>query len=126
MLEAEVIIDLRGVTSYHTTVIEGFSRFIGDLAIEGRSEIKDSWSEISPSSPGQPPAVVTGHLDRSVEADLSQTKSFMAFIRANALYAAPLEFGTHKMAARPFFRPWVTKQDSAILVGKFKTGGYIK
>lgn len=126
MINSTVRIELRGMYRYHETVIEGFARFIGDVAEDGRTEIRDSWSDVSPSSPGQPPAVVTGFLDSSIEADKSQLKSFTAYIRANAEYSLPLEFGTHKMAARPFMRPWLHQQEDAKLAAKFKAGGYVK
>ena len=126
MITATVNVDLRGLYKYHDTIIEGLARFVGDLAEEGKDDIKGAWSPISPSSPGEPPAIDTGHLNASMEADLSQTKSFLATLRSNASYSADLEFGTRKMAARPFMRRWATAQDGNAIADKFMSGGYIK
>ena len=126
MMTMDVSIDTSGMFRYHETVIEGFSRFIGDLTEGGRDDIRASWSPVSPSSPGQPPAIDTGELDASMEADRSQVKSFTGYIRANAEHGAPLEFGASHMEPRPFMRPWVHKQSGDEIAKKFKNGGYIK
>jgi HK97 gp10 family phage protein len=54
------------------------------------------------SAPGESPATDTGALARSIVANVSgKTAEVVAAIE----YAAPLEFGTSKMAARPFMVP---------------------
>ncbi|MGL4640523.1 MAG: HK97-gp10 family putative phage morphogenesis protein [Shewanella sp.] len=55
------------------------------------------------SSPGQAPNADTHLLDRSIEA--TKTGPLTAESSANAPYAAALEKGTSKMAARPFMGP---------------------
>lgn len=55
------------------------------------------------SNPGEPPNADTHFLDRSIEATLTGPVS--AESSANAPYAAALEFGTSRMAERPFMRP---------------------
>ena len=53
----------------------------------------------SPSAPGSPPGVRTGHLRR----DWTMFSSAEVFgIESGAHYAGYLEYGTSKMAARPF------------------------
>jgi hypothetical protein len=80
-------------------------------------KIHQNWSENSPSAPGQPPAVVTGNLDRSVIIE-KQGRSFggqfasgkdasMWIIRIGAEYAGILEEGSTQMLARPFVLPAV-------------------
>jgi HK97 gp10 family phage protein len=54
------------------------------------------------SSPGQAPATDTGRLVSSIMADIT---GLTAEVSANVQYAAPLEFGTVNMAARPFLQP---------------------
>jgi len=54
------------------------------------------------SSPGQAPATDTGRLASSIMADIT---GLTAEVSANVQYAAPLEFGTVNMAARPFLQP---------------------
>jgi hypothetical protein len=51
------------------------------------------------SAPGDPPAPDTGILRQSVD---SEVIGRLGIVAANAEYAAPLELGTEKMAARPF------------------------
>lgn len=59
------------------------------------------------SSPGEPPNRDTGHLDTNIEA--AKTGPLEAETRSTASYAAALEFGTSKMAERPYMRPAVKK-----------------
>lgn len=56
-----------------------------------------------PSAPGQPPNADTHNLDRQIEAELVQP--LKAIVSSNARYAAALEFGTSKMAPRPYMMP---------------------
>lgn len=60
-----------------------------------------------PSLPGQPPNNDTGHLADSITA--ARTGLTEAEVSSNAGYSAALEFGTSKMAARPFMQPSAEK-----------------
>jgi HK97 gp10 family phage protein len=60
------------------------------------------------SLPGEPPNADTGGLDRSIE--VHQTGPMTVEVSANAPYAAALEFGTSKMAERPYMRPAVARK----------------
>lgn len=53
----------------------------------------------SPSAPGSPPGVRSGHLRRDWTMESNDS---MAAIESGAHYAGYLEGGTRKMAARPF------------------------
>lgn len=55
------------------------------------------------SAPGQPPNREWGGLDESIETNLVGPRR--AEVSANAPYAVALEFGTSKMAARPYMAP---------------------
>jgi hypothetical protein len=55
------------------------------------------------SAPGQAPAIDTGVLDRSI--DGYQFKPTEAVLVVNTRYAEYLEYGTARMAARPFAIP---------------------
>lgn len=55
------------------------------------------------SAPGEAPAIDTGNLVNSLETRKTGVGS--AVVEAGAEYAAALEFGTRKMAPRPFLRP---------------------
>lgn len=60
------------------------------------------------SAPGEPPANDHGFLANYINADIDYSE-LTANLRASAPYAVNLEYGTRKMAARPFFRPAVDK-----------------
>lgn len=59
------------------------------------------------SAPGQAPASDTGRLVNSIEFD--KLGMLSAAVGSHLVYALHLEYGTRKMAARPFFRPAVEK-----------------
>lgn len=59
------------------------------------------------SRPGEPPNRDTGHLDTNIEN--TRTAPLEAEVRSKAQYAAALEYGTSKMAERPYMRPAVRK-----------------
>jgi HK97 gp10 family phage protein len=56
------------------------------------------------SAPGEPPARQSGRLQRSIVVELDPSRP-SAKVIATADYARALEFGTRRMAARPFLRP---------------------
>jgi HK97 gp10 family phage protein len=55
------------------------------------------------SAPGQPPNEEYGDLREGIE--VLQPETLEVVVQANAAHSVPLEFGTSRMAARPFFRP---------------------
>lgn len=69
-------------------------------AVSGKSHVA--------SAPGQPPNADTHQLDRSIET--VQVEPLKVEVSANAPHAVPLEFGTSKMAERPFMRPAVARK----------------
>jgi HK97 gp10 family phage protein len=71
------------------------SRLITEGAVSGKNHV--------PSLPGQPPNEDTGHLRTNIE--VVQTGPLRVEVSSNARYSAALEFGTSKMAARPFMGP---------------------
>lgn len=70
-----------------------------------------------PSLPGQPPNADTHRLDASIDAVLSPTGKSVR-VRANAPYAAFLEFGTSKMVERPFLRPALRRNRNRVVYGQ--------
>ena len=60
-----------------------------------------------PSAPGTPPNNDTAVLANNIEAAL--VRPLKVEVSSNAPYAAALEFGTSKMAERPYMRPAVAK-----------------
>lgn len=66
-----------------------------------------------PSLPGQPPSADTRRLDGNIET--VQVAPLKVEVSSNAPYSAALEYGTSKMAARPFMGPSVeAKKGEAI------------
>lgn len=57
------------------------------------------------SAPGEPPANDLGDLVRSIEPPRPNASALAVTVRVTAAHARPLEYGTTKMAARPFARP---------------------
>lgn len=62
------------------------------------------------SRPGQAPATDTGVLKANIFADLAKNELAAKFgVKAGVKYARFLEYGTSKMAPRPFIRPAYNK-----------------
>lgn len=78
-------------------------RIVGEIAFEFQKDIQENFSRHSPSAPGEPPGVVTGTLRNSIYTGRIQTGLWR--VAAGTKYAAMLEWGTTRMAARPFMRP---------------------
>lgn len=62
-----------------------------------------------PSLPGQPPNRDTGELDNSIETTIEAQNPPTVHVTSHAEYSAALEYGTSKMAERPFMRPATEK-----------------
>lgn len=77
-------------------------RALGALAFEGEGYIKNSFT-VSPSSPGEPPGVDTGTLKNSIKTERVKVGEWE--IGTKVTYAPFLEFGTTRMAPRPFMGP---------------------
>ena len=60
------------------------------------------------SAPGNPPNQDRGHLARNIRVELHD--DLTATVGSYATYSESLEFGTRKMAARPFMTPAVEGQ----------------
>ncbi len=88
--------------------------------IETDAEISITQGSVSgaghvPSQPGQPPNADTRHLDSNIETELdASNQNPTVTVTSRAEYSAALEFGTSKMAERPFMRPAVEKNRDKI------------
>lgn len=73
-----------------------------------------------PSLPGEPPNRDTGLLDGSIDTEIVAQNPPTVIVASRAPYAAHLEFGTSKMAARPYMRPATEKKRKRVaqLVGE--------
>lgn len=61
-----------------------------------------------PSTPGQPPNQDTGRLADNIET--VQVEPLLVEVSSNAPYAAALEYGTIRMAPRPYMAPAVARK----------------
>jgi hypothetical protein len=77
-------------------------RALGGLAFDGEAYIKQSMGS-SPSAPGEPPGVDTGKLRNSIRAAKERTLQWA--ISTDTEYGPHLEYGTSRMAPRPFMGP---------------------
>ena len=65
------------------------------------------------SGPGEPPAPDTGNLIRNIQTSVDAQK-LMGNVNFGTGYSQALEYGTFKMAPRPFARPAVENKKQAI------------
>jgi HK97 gp10 family phage protein len=83
---------------------------VNACALKVERDIKANMTPNGPSSPGEAPAVDTGRLRASithrVEMDSGEA---VAYVGTNVKYAPYLEFGTSRMAARPFMVPAIER-----------------
>lgn len=74
-----------------------------------RADMVDSMKGIDPPSPeGGPPAIDTGLLSNSI--DHRRISDLKGIVFTNTEYAPHLEYGTVKMAPRPFMAPAADRQ----------------
>jgi hypothetical protein len=67
------------------------------------------------SRPGEPPAVDTGDLKKSVHHEVVQRgDEVLGFVGSDLPYALPLETGTKNMQPRPYLRPALRNNERAI------------
>jgi len=88
-------------------------QIIHAIALDGQRDVQENFSARSPSSPGEPPGVDTGALKNSINVAKSK-KPLSWLIRTGVDYAVHLEFGTSKMAARPYFGPMLMRLEQRI------------
>lgn len=69
-----------------------------------------------PSNPGEPPNADTHQLDMSIDVRVNASKKSVSVVSL-APYSAFLEFGTSKMAARPFMRPALERNRNRVVLG---------
>jgi hypothetical protein len=92
--------------------------FAGGQAIQVEAQISISEGAVSgknhvPSKPGEPPNQDTGVLANNIETVL--VEPLRVEVSSNAPYAAALEYGTTKMAARPYMsRAVARKRDEVV------------
>lgn len=102
-----VILNMERLKQIEMTMPGSVDKIVLNLAQATDTDMKRHFSRKSPSSPGRPPAVDTGNLKNSIVARPAGRGK--AEVSIGAEYAIYLEYGTTRMAARPFLRPAVER-----------------
>jgi HK97 gp10 family phage protein len=108
--------------------------FAGGEEIQVEAQISITNGAVSgknhvPSKPGEPPNQDTGELAGNIETNV--VGPLHVQVSSNAPYAVPLEFGTSKLAERPYMRPATAKKRKEVValvraaVGKIARGGTV-
>ena len=102
MSNVTIRLDIKRLEGIQRNLPELAGRAIASLAFEGEGYIKKNMGA-SPSAPGEFPGVDTGKLRNSIRAEKEATLRWV--VTTDTEYAAHLEFGTSRMAPRPFMSP---------------------
>lgn len=125
---------LKRLTSPEAQRQIGAALFAGGQEIEVEAQISITAGSVSgkghvPSRPGEPPNQDTGVLANNIETN--QVAPLRVEVSSNAPYAAALEFGTSRMAERPYMRPAAAKKRAEVTalvrraVDKVSRGGSV-
>lgn len=96
----------------------GTALFAGGQAIQVDAQLSITNGAVSgkahvPSRPGEPPKNDTGVLANNIET--VHVAPLRVEVSSNAPYAAALEYGTSKMAARPYMGPAVARKRKEVV-----------
>lgn len=99
---------LNGLAGQKKAALVGRALFVGGETIRAHAQRSITEGAVSgkshvASAPGQPPNEDTGHLRTRIE--VTQPAPLRVEIASEARYSAALEYGTSRMAARPFMGP---------------------
>lgn len=99
----------RFVTGLNAITAARMETAAGHVEAVAKGSMKGGGSPHTPAPPGSPPHVDTGALRASgqhaVLVDGARITGMVSFGGGNVPYAVYQEFGTRRMAARPFLRP---------------------
>jgi phage gpG-like protein len=101
-MSVTVHLDIRKLERLQRDLDRITDRAVAGLAFDGEAYIKQSFGT-SPSQPGETPGVDTGKLRNSIRAERERAAQWA--ISTDTEYAAHLEFGTSRMAPRPYMAP---------------------
>jgi phage gpG-like protein len=125
---ADVVVNLRGLQARMPFAAAAAAEAMGGLMVAETMRTLSATSHArgtpTPSAPGQPPALITGTLSRSVTADpvkpLSETQ-FMVQVGATTVYARIQELGGQcgrghatTLPPRPYLAPTVQRISPAL------------
>ena len=103
---------IEGLAGKEKIELVGRALFAGGEAVKAEAQHSITEGAVSgknhvPSKPGEPPNEDTGTLRRNIT--VTQVGPLHVRVSSNAPYSSHLEFGTSKMAARPFMGPAARK-----------------
>ena len=98
-----VIVDTSGLKELMREYPARAEAVVRKLALDMTGDMVNSFNARSPAPAGEPPGVDTSNLKNSIVA--RRRGRFAWVVVVGASYGVHLEFGTRRMAARPFFRP---------------------
>ncbi len=104
----QVITHTRGLDKLERVMPDAVDRACGKVANDICADVIANFSPNSPSEPGQPPGIDTGNYKNNIDAKRLKPRRWAARFRTK--YAAALEYGTKRMAARPHIHPAVKRQ----------------
>lgn len=102
-MRSKIVVDTRGIDALIVNAAGEIDQTLGEMAADMVADMMQSFSRQSPSAPGEPPGVVTGRLKNSLRFKREGQRLWV--VSAGTDYAPHLEYGTRRMAARPFMRP---------------------
>lgn len=105
-------------TALPDAVAEAMAAGLDDVAQSVAAEARLKLGAAKPSRPGEPPADPSGTLAKAIGADRGPDGS--ATVTVASRHAVDLEYGTTRMAARPFLRPAIvaTRDDARRILRK--------
>lgn len=114
--DAAFVAKLRQIRGPEMTRAVGRALFAAGEMIQTEAQLSITRGSVSgknhvPSRPGEPPNQDTGVLANGIETAL--TGPLIVEVSSNAPYSAALEYGSSKMAARPFMRPALQSHEKA-------------
>lgn len=111
MISYQVHVNKRLLVRTRADLEEQAGKLVRAIAEHGKEDIKANYTtDHVPSAPGEPPAVRTGALRRSTVTETQNAlRTGIAKILIGEYYAEFLEFGTERIAPRPFVRPAVER-----------------
>lgn len=109
---------IEGLAGREKIELVGRALFVGGEMIKAEAQHSITLGAVSgknhvPSAPGEPPNEDTGTLRRNIT--VTQVGPLHVRVASNAPYSAHLEFGTSKMAARPFMGPAARAKKKAVV-----------
>jgi len=102
-MSIRVILDTKTLDTLATGAGAMADESLGMMAALMTKDVIQNFSRQSPSVTGSPPGVATGLLKNSIR--FERYTHMIWWVTAETDYATHLEYGTVRMAARPFMRP---------------------